>query len=140
MKDVFPNSGRFSVTLDPTVNKAKVVRSRQQKRAQGKKRNKIEPIEEAAEGTEYEAQVVKVCEAGGGISRPCDLDDVDARTGTYSTHITCPPTKKIHKVLRRGLLLDVGLPVPAFLAHSAIPEALPLEVRLFLGLVIGVHV
>lgn len=60
MKDVFPNSGRFSVTLDPTIDKRKVVKSRLQKRAQGKKRNKIEPIEGVAEGKEMEAQVVKV--------------------------------------------------------------------------------
>lgn len=32
-------------------------------------------------------------------------------------------------MLRRGLLLDVGLPVPVFLAHSAVPEQIPLEVR-----------
>lgn len=62
MKDVFPNSGRFSVTLDPTIDKRKVVRSRLQKRAQGKKRSsKVkEAVEGVAEGKEMEAQVVKV--------------------------------------------------------------------------------
>jgi hypothetical protein len=62
VKDVFENSGRFSVTLDPTIDKRKVVRSRLQKRAQGKKRNKIEPIQGAEEGEEMQAQVVKVSE------------------------------------------------------------------------------
>lgn len=67
MKDVFPNSGRFSVTLDPTIDKRKVVRSRLQKRAQGKKRSsKIEAVEGVAEGKEMEAQVVKVGLVGSG--------------------------------------------------------------------------
>lgn len=80
---MFPNSGRFSVTLDPTIDKTKVVKGRMQKRALGKKRNKIEPVK-AELGDEMEGQVVKV--------------------------------------LRRGLLIDVGLPVPAFLALSSIKD------------------
>lgn len=83
VKDVFPNSGRFSVTLDPTIDKSKVVTGRMLKRAQGKKRNKIEPVQVAL-GDEMEGQVVKV--------------------------------------LRRGLLLDVGLQVPTFLPLSSIED------------------
>ena len=63
VKDVFPNSGRFSVTLDPTIDKSKVVKGRMQKRAQGKKRNKIEPVQVAL-GDEMEGQVVKVLRRG----------------------------------------------------------------------------
>ncbi len=63
VKDVFPNSGRFSVTLDPTVDKQKVVIARRQKRELSKKRNKVKKLEGVEEGLEKKAQVVKV---GGG--------------------------------------------------------------------------
>jgi len=36
------------------------------------------------------------------------------------------------QLLRTALLVDIGLPVPAFLPHSSIPESVPLEVRLCL--------
>lgn len=61
VKDVFPNSGRFSVTLDPTVDKQKVVIARRQKRELSKKRNKVKKLEGVEEGLEKKAQVVKVC-------------------------------------------------------------------------------
>ncbi|GAB5034325.1 nucleic acid-binding protein [Nannochloropsis oceanica] len=89
VKDVFPNSGRFSVTLDPTVDKQKVVIARRQKRELSKKRNKVKKLEGVEEGLEKKAQVVKL--------------------------------------LRTALLVDIGLPVPAFLPHSSIPESVPLE-------------
>jgi len=60
VKDVFPNSGRFSVTLDPTVDKQKVVVARRQKRQLSKKRNKVKKLEGVEEGLEKKAQVVKV--------------------------------------------------------------------------------
>ena len=40
-----------------------------------------------------------------------------------------PHVIRIHKqLLRTALLIDIGLPVPAFLPHSSIPESVPLEV------------
>ena len=32
------------------------------------------------------------------------------------------------QLLRTALLIDIGLPVPAFLPHSSIPESVPVEV------------
>jgi hypothetical protein len=35
----------------------------------------------------------------------------------------------IFQLLRTALLLDIGMPVPAFLPHSYVPDTVPLEVR-----------
>ena len=93
VKDVFPNSGRFSVTLDPNIDKKKVITARRQKREFNKNRTKVKKLEgvdeEGGKGTEKKAEVVKL--------------------------------------LRAGILLDVGLPVPAFLPHASIPDSIKLE-------------
>lgn len=68
VKDVFPNSGRFSVTLDPSIDKAKVIAARKQKRLLGKKRNKVKKLEGVEEGAEKQARVVKVSTVGGARS------------------------------------------------------------------------
>ena len=41
----------------------------------------------------------------------------------------CTPTQ----LLRTALLVDIGLPVPAFLPNINIPDSIPLEVRVVLG-------
>jgi len=68
VKDVFPISGRFSVTLDPSIDKAKVIAARKQKRLLGKKRNKVRKLEGVEEGAEKQARVVKASTVGGARS------------------------------------------------------------------------
>ncbi|TFJ85108.1 hypothetical protein NSK_003531 [Nannochloropsis salina CCMP1776] len=102
VKDVFPNSGRFSVTLDPFIDKAKVIAARKQKRLLGKKRNKVRKLEGVEEGAEKHARVVKL--------------------------------------LRTALLLDIGMPVPAFLPHSYVPDTVPLESIRHLGALLRVRI
>ena len=54
------------MTLDPTVDKQKVVIARRQKRELSKKRNKVKKLEGVEEGLEKRAQVVKVSGGEGG--------------------------------------------------------------------------
>jgi len=99
VKAVFPQSGRFSLTMDPTITRAKL-REQRQRRKQG-----LKVRYSASEMKAWEPEVEEVKEANPG----------DVMEGT------CKCVKNF------GMYFDIGVEKSALLKASDLPEDMQLE-------------